>query len=181
MLVMAISATLAAVAIPTSTTTIDEFRARSAARHVAQRIARLRADAVKRSSFVGLRFVATGTDYSYATYVDGNNNGIRTAEIAAGVDPQVNGPEMLAWNFPGIRFGIAVGIPDADNHPVSTQDGVRIGSARILSMNPDGSATPGTLYIVSPKGAQYAVRVLGATARTRVLKFDRASNRWTDQ
>jgi prepilin-type N-terminal cleavage/methylation domain-containing protein len=181
MFAMAIAATLAAVAIPVSTTTLDDFRARSAARHVAQRIARLRAEAVKRSSFVGLRFVASGSDYSYATYADGNHNGIRSADVASGADPRLNSPELLAWNFPGIRFGIAPGIPDADNQPVSSQDGVRIGSARILSMNPDGSATPGTVYIVSLKGAQYAVRVLGATGRTRVLKFDRISNRWVEQ
>jgi len=72
-------------------------------------------------------------------------------------------------------------VPDADNQPVTSSDGVRIGSARILSLNPNGSATPGTLYIVSAHGAQYAVRVLGATGRTRVLKFDRVSNRWVDQ
>lgn len=178
---VAITGTLAAVAIPVSASTVDEFRARSAARHVAQQIARLRAEAVKRSAFVGLRFVAAGSDYSYATYVDGNANGIRTADIIGGADPRLTEPEMLTWNFPGVRFGIAPGVPDADNQVVTSPDGVRIGSARILSLNPNGSATPGTLYVVSARGAQYAVRVLGATGRARVLKFDRATNRWGEQ
>ena len=179
--VLSITATLAAVAIPVSTSTMDEFRARSAARHVAQQIARLRLDAVKRSSSVGLRFVADGTDYRYTAYVDGNANGIRSADIADGADAPLGGPEMLAWNFPGVQFGIAPGVPDVDGHAVASPDGVRIGSARILSLNPLGSATPGTLYLSSARGAQYAVRVLGATGRTRVLKFDRMSNRWIEQ
>ena len=181
MLVLALAATLAVVAIPVSTTTLDEFRARSAARHLAQHVARLRTEAVKRSTFVGLRFTANGSDYSYASYVDGNGNGVRTADITSGADPQTRGAEMLAWNFPGIRFGIGPGIPDADGQPVTSPDGVRIGSARILSLNPNGSATSGTLYLMSAHGAQYAVRVLGATGRTRVLKFDRVTNRWIAQ
>jgi prepilin-type N-terminal cleavage/methylation domain-containing protein len=179
--VVAITTTLVAVAIPVSTSTMDDFRARSAARYFGQQIARLRVEAVKRSSFVGLRFVPNGADYNFATYTDGNGNGIRSADITAGADPRVSGPEALAWNFPGVRFGIAPGVPDADNQAVTSTDGVRIGSARILSLSPNGSATPGTLYITSAHGAQYAVRVLGATGRARVLKFDRTKSQWIEQ
>lgn len=179
--VVSITGTLAAVAIPVSTSAVDEFRARSAARHVAQQVARLRAEAVKRSAFVGLQFVADGGDYRYTSYVDGNANGIRTADITSGADPRVREPEMLGWNFPGVTFGIAAGVPDADNQAVTSPDGVRIGSAHILSLSPNGSATPGTLYVMSVHGAQYAVRVLGATGRARVLKFDRSTNRWVEQ
>jgi len=178
---VALAATLAAISIPVSTTTLDEFRGRAAARHVAQQVARLRSEAIKRSAFVGLRFVASGSDYSYAAYADGNDNGVRAADIVSGADAPLNTPEMLTWNFPGVHFGIAPGLPDADNQVVTSQDGVRIGSARILSLNPNGSATSGTLYILSARGAQFAVRVLGATGRTRVLEFDRLSNRWVAQ
>jgi prepilin-type N-terminal cleavage/methylation domain-containing protein len=178
---VALSATLAAVAVPVSTTTIDGFRARAAARHVAQQVARLRTEAVKRSAFVGLRFVARGADETYAAYVDGNGNGIRAADISSGADTPLNPPAVLSWNFPGVRFGLAPGVPDVDGHPATSLDGIGIGTARILSLNPNGSATPGTLYVVSPHGAAYAVRVLGATGRTRVLKFDRLSNTWVNQ
>ena len=178
---VALAATLAAISVPVSSTALDEFRGRAAARHMAQQVARLRTEAIKRSVFVGLRFVASGPDYSYAAYNDGNANGVRSADITSGADPSLSPPAMLTWNFPGVRFGIALGIPDADGQPATSQDGVRIGSARILSLNPNGSATPGTLYIVSAHGAQFAVRVLGPTGRTRVLKFERVSNRWVEQ
>jgi hypothetical protein len=54
---------------------------------------------------------------------------------------------------------------------------VRIGAARILTMSPDGTATSGTLY-VQGRRAQYAVRVLGATGRTRVFKYDTGARTW---
>ena len=51
-----------------------------------------------------------------------------------------------------------------------------IGPAKILTMSPDGTATSGTLYLRGAR-SQYAVRVLGATGRTRVLKYDRGLDR----
>ena len=59
-------------------------------------------------------------------------------------------------------------------------DGVRIGSARILTMSPDGTATSGTLFLEGRR-AQYAVRVLGATGRTRVLKYDSGQRTWINR
>jgi hypothetical protein len=59
----------------------------------------------------------------------------------------------------------------------SDSDGIRVGSSRILTLGPDGTATSGTLYLHGRRG-QYAVRVLGATGRTRVLRFDTGTGRW---
>jgi len=79
-----------------------------------------------------------------------------------------------------VRFGLADSVPDADGLRGTGTDGVRIGSARILTMSPDGTATSGTLYLQG-KRAQYAVRVLGATGRTRVLAFDRGRQAWINR
>jgi prepilin-type N-terminal cleavage/methylation domain-containing protein len=181
MFVMAVAGTLAAIAVPATTRALDDFRTRSAARYMAQQIARARTEAIKRSAFVGLRFMPVGVDYAYATYVDGNADGIRAADVADGTDLPLASAERLAWHFAGVRFGIAPGVPDADNRPVSSGDGVHVGSSRILSISPNGSATPGTLYIVSAQATQYAVRVLGATGRARVLKYDRQTRQWIEQ
>jgi hypothetical protein len=56
-------------------------------------------------------------------------------------------------------------------------DGVRIGTAGILSMISDGTATSGTLYIRGRR-RQYAVRVLGVTGRTRVLQYSPGDRSW---
>ena len=69
-------------------------------------------------------------------------------------------------------------VPDIDGARITADsDGIRVGSSRILTLGPDGTATSGTLYLHGRRG-QYAVRVLGATGRTRVLRFDTGTGRW---
>jgi type II secretory pathway pseudopilin PulG len=178
MLALAIAVTLSAVAIPELAQALDDLTAGAAARDLALQLARVRADAVRQSTFVGLRFTASGADYAYTVVTDGNRNGIRTADITSGVDRAAGPPDMLGWHFKGVRFGLAPGVPDADMATGTSTDGVRVGTSRILSMNPDGSSSSGTLYVAGRRGAQYAVRILAATGRVRVLKYDAAASRW---
>ena len=177
---VAIGGTLAAIAIPQSLRALDDFRTRAAARYVAQRLTTARFDAIKRSNAHGLRFEADAGDYRMSTVADGNGNGLRTTDVQRGVDRILTEPETLATHFAGVTFGIAEGVPDVDGAPAGSADGVRIGSSRLLALNADGTATPGTLYMRSTNRAQYAVRVLGSTGRIRVLRFDAALRRWTD-
>ncbi len=58
-------------------------------------------------------------------------------------------------------------------------DPVRLGSANTLTFSPLGTATSGTIFFRSRTGRQYAVRVLGATGRTRVLEFRHETKSWT--
>jgi hypothetical protein len=93
------------------------------------------------------------------------------------VDVPTATSRQLASDFRGVHFGLAIGISDVDGIRNSNSDGVRIGTARILTLSPDGTATSGTLYLQGGH-AQYAVRVLGATGRTRVLKYESGSRSW---
>ena len=70
--------------------------------------------------------------------------------------------------------------PDADNVSGSGTDGVRIGTARIATMSPDGTATAGTLYLHGRR-SQFAVRILGTTGRMRVLQYKPASRTWVER
>jgi hypothetical protein len=106
---------------------------------------------------------------------------VRTPEIATGADPPLSGEERLADHFAGVRFLLAAGVPDLDGDlRLDDTEGVRIGSPRILTLSPDGTATSGTVYIHGRRG-QFAVRVLGATARTRVYKYHMGVGRWIAQ
>jgi type II secretory pathway pseudopilin PulG len=178
--VVATAGTLAVLAVPFSLRALDDFQTRSAARHLAQRIGSARFDAIRRSTAHGLRFVPGPTDYMMTTVEDGNRNGLRTSELASGVDRVLGEPERIDAHFRGVSFGFHEGVPDADGHPAGTSDGVRIGTSRLLAVNPDGTATSGTLYLRGPGRSQYAVRVLGITGRVRILKFDAMRYRWTD-
>ena len=178
LLCVAISATFLGIAVPLATSALDEMRTAMAARYVAGRILAARLDALQRSTCVGFQFEASGSDYSFATYVDGNQNGIRTTEIASGIDPIGLMGERLGDRFSGVRFGLAESVPDLDGvRQLTDSDGIRVGSPRILTLSPDGTASSGTVYIRGSR-AQYAVRILGATARTRVFQYQRGADRW---
>jgi hypothetical protein len=153
------------------------MRARAAARYLSGRIATARLGAINRSQAVGLRFLLSSPDYEFSSYIDGNGNGLRTADILSGVDTSLGPARQLGSDFRGVHFGLTIGIPDVDGLRNAAADGVRIGTARILTVSPDGTATSGTLYVQGAH-AQYTVRVLGATGRTRVLKYEPGSQSW---
>jgi prepilin-type N-terminal cleavage/methylation domain-containing protein len=179
LLTIAVAATLAGIAVPLTSSTVEAVRAAGAARHLAARIAMVRIDAVRRSTTLALKFEAEAADYFYTLHADMNGNGVRTTEIARGVDATLASAERLRTSYPGVVFGLLPGIPDLDGVQGNT-DGVRIGTARILSLTPNGSATSGTLYLHGRRN-QYAVRVFGATGRVRIFEYDTGANRWNSR
>jgi len=154
-------------------------RAIGAARYLAALLRRERIEAVRSGRICGLHFDDDGSAIGFAQVVDGNGNGLRSAEIAAGVDP-TRGPRVrLADAFAGVRFAIAADVPSIDGGAglAAGADPIRLGSS-ILAFAPAGSATSGTLYLASADGQQFGVRILGATGRVRIFEFDRATRRW---
>jgi prepilin-type N-terminal cleavage/methylation domain-containing protein len=177
-LTLAIVATISGIALPLTATALDEVRTAMGARYLEARIFSARMQAIRRSARVALRFVPEADDFRFAEYADGNGNGVRTAEIAAGLDVEIAPGRLLRDSFSGVKFGLQGSVPDVDGvRTAERSDGVRVGSARILSLGPDGTATSGTLYLHGRR-SQYAVRVLGATGRTRLLRFDPGSGQW---
>jgi hypothetical protein len=178
--VAGLGTTLAAIAIPQTLTGLDDYRAAGAARYVAARFQRTRMLAITRSATTAMRFTAVGTSYSFAEYVDGNSNGVLAREIQSGVDRPVGPSEQLSQQFTGVDFGTLPGLPAIDaGGSAPGSDPIRLGSANSASFSPLGSATAGTVYILGRGGAQYAVRIFGETGKTRLLKFDRRTNRWS--
>lgn len=178
--VVAIAGTLAAIAVSYSLRALDDFQTRSAARYLAQRIASTRIDAIRRSTAHALRFSSSLSDATFTLVADGNRNGVRSAELASGVDRVLGEPERIDSHFEGVSFGFHDGVPDVDGHAAGSSDGVRIGSSRLLVVYPDGTSSSGTVYLRGRGRSQYAVRVLGVTGRVRVLRFDVTRQRWAE-
>lgn len=172
-------ATLSSVAIPQVLTGLDDFRSAGAARHIAARLQRARMDAVVRSTDVGLQVTLTAGGYSYAVYVDGNRNGVRTTDISRGIDKRLVAPEQLFDQFSGVDFGAIPGLPAVDpgGTPPGT-DPIRLGSGNMATFAASGTSSSGSLYIRGGRNTQYVVRIYGQTGKTRVLKFDARSRQW---
>jgi len=179
MLVVGFIGAVAGISVPAVASTIEEIRAAAAARHVAARIADLRIEAVRRSSTVGLRFDLQGADYAFTPFLDTNGNGLRAADVTNGFDVALGRTERLDEHVADTGIGLLPGLPDL-NGATGNTDGLRIGASSFLSMSPNGSCTGGTLYIHGRR-SQFAVRVLGATGRVRLFRYDTGSRRWITQ
>jgi hypothetical protein len=180
-LATAVAAVLLALAIAPTGPLARQARGEGAARFIATRVRALRAEAVSSGRTTGLWFERTAEGAIVLRAVaDGNANGIRRADIISGLDPPLGAPMRIDEAFPGVRFAVAQPLPGIDGSEdlAAGSDPIRLGTSDILSCTPTGTATPGTVYLSGPDGAPWAVRVLGATARTRILTFDAGRNTW---
>lgn len=169
---LALVALLSAIAIPQVLVSIDASRAFGAARFVSSRLMLARMMAVQRTAAVAIRFDADGRGYRMSIYQDGNRNGVRTRDIDLEIDRQVDQPVRLFELFPGVDFGLVV-----DGQALNP---VQLGGTTLMSFTPAGTASSGSVYIRGRDGSQYAVRVLGVTGRTRLLKYDERRQQWSE-
>lgn len=170
---------VAAMAVPLVLYSAEQARTAAAARYLAGRIAVARMEAVKRSAYVALRIERHDGHYHFGTYVDGNGNGVRSADIARKIDFSLAPAELLENHFSGVTFGLHEGVlPVTPDESLAGGDPIRLGRSDLLSFSPLGSATSGTLYIRGEGKQQFAVRVLGVTGRVSVLRFDFPNRRW---
>jgi hypothetical protein len=171
---------VSAIAVPQVDRIVDHWRTRGAAFFTGSRVALTRMRAVQRNVNVGLRFVPAGAAYSMRAYADGNGNGVRAADIASGADPAIDGADRLDQLFPGVTFGFVPGARLIDGTEAADgDDPIRLGAGNTLVFSPAGTATSGTLYLRGRGRWQYAVVILGATGRTRVLRFEPSSGSWS--
>jgi type II secretory pathway pseudopilin PulG len=168
--VLALSGLLMAMTIPTLLASVDRSRGLAAARYLGARMALARANAVRRSAVIALRFEPGPRGTTFTVVQDGNGNGIRTRDIQAAIDRVIEGPVLIADFFPGVEIGL---IPQAP-----APEAVQLSGSSILSFTPSGTATSGSIYLRGKDGTQWAVRILGVTARTRVLRFEPTTRVW---
>ena len=180
MTTLAVVLVLAAMALPITDRLRQEGQARGAAFAVAARCGRVRFQAVHRAARVGMRFTADAGSWVVQSFVDGDWDGVRAADISSGRDPAIDEPLPVEALFPGARFGYVAGCPFIDGSAVPDgSNPIRLGTSRMLVFTPDGAASGGTIYVRGGALASgYAVVVLAATGRTRLLRCRPGSGVW---
>ena len=173
MLVVGLAAVISAAAIPQALASVERSRAKAASRYLSSRMAVARAQAVSQGAAIALRFDATSSGITFTPFADGNRNGVLTRDIRDGVDRQIAPPARLGDLF--AHVAIALSVPAPGGNPVQLS-----GGSMLLSFTPVGTATGGSIYIRGGDGSQYAIRILGATARTRLQEYDEARHVWLD-
>ena len=177
--VVGLVATVSGAAVPQIVSALDDYRAAAAARYVSTRMQRARMEAITRGREVALEFTQVAAGYRFTTCVDGNQNGVLTREIRTGTDPCIASPERLGDHFTGVEFGVQPALPpvDAGSAPPGN-DPIRLGASNLASFSAAGTATSGSVFILGRRRTQYVVRIFGATARVRVLRFDERARFW---
>jgi type II secretory pathway pseudopilin PulG len=179
MFVLALGLTTGVVAVPQLLNVVEDVKAAGAVRYVATRLRQARMEAIVRSADVGWRFVAGHGGFTYAPYIDGNGNGVRTRDIQDGIDLPIGALERVTDRFAGVDFGIVPGLPPIDpGATVPGTDPIKLASSNILTFTALGTSSSGSLYVRGRRDTQYVIRILGETGRVHVLKFDSRSRTW---
>lgn len=171
---------LSAFAAPLTTRTVDELGGRNAAAYLAAelRLARLLASSSRRTTALVFDRTSVGR-WVVKLCSDGNGNGVRRAEIARNIDG-CQGEHDIGARFSGTTLAVLDGIPGPDQEAMSA-DPVRFGTSDMASCSPDGGCTPGTVFVQSRHGSQFAARLGSMTGRARVLRYERATRRWSTE
>ena len=179
-LALALILILASIAVPNLRAYSQEVQLMGAAQAFRGQFREAYSIAIKRNVQTAIRFETGPGGPTYSIYVDGNRNGVLSADIAAGRDRRIAGPRPLDAGLAGVRVGINPGVPaiPPDSGTLDPADPSRFGRSNMLSFSPMGTATPGTFYLAGDS-AQAAVRVTPESARVRIL-FCRG-RRWVER
>ena len=159
-------------------------RVRAAAAEVASAMRTAKSFAIAHSANVGLKFrrLPDGA-VVWTLYRDGDGDGVLSADIASGVDPEVAPQQRLAHFDRGVGFGFPPGpAPRDPSRPARRLDGLddplRFNNSDIAAFDPLGGSTPGSAYVTDGYSELAVVRVLATTGRVRVMVYDRRSESW---
>lgn len=126
-----------------------------------------------------LAFAAEDDRLAWTLLEDGDGDGVRRRDLAAGDDRALRGPVWLDGLHPGVAPGRPPGVPGVSGSG-SGADGVAFGRSSMLSFAPDGAASSGTLYLRSRRGARRAaaLRVYGPTGRVSLWWWEADGEGW---
>ena len=182
-IVLAIVAMSALLVVPPVLSLSSKMRVDLAAHELAGALAEAKSLARTRSAYVGLKLEVEDHRVAFACFRDGNGNGVRSADIERGIDPQVTPLRFFAHLGPRVSLGFPPGVAPRDPDDASRRldrlgDPIRFGDADLASFGPLGTSTPGTLYVTDGRRELIAVRVVGMTGKVRILRWDPAADRW---
>ena len=178
--VLAILGILLCIALPAFANYRRRNSVIAASRELEATLRVVRSRAIARSAYAGIKFTGDGGAWSFAVHDDGDNDGIRNDDIRNGVDPIAVPAAPLMPQLQVARIGLlpyAIKDPDGDPLPPSNSP-VAFGSSTICSFSPTGAGTPGSIYVTDDLGVLYCIRVLGASGRIRVLRYDAPKKKW---
>lgn len=184
LIVLAVAGLVTAVSIPAFLSAWGGAVGHLAAAEVATAFRTARTLSNLHAERLGIKFrVDPGGFVTWTVHRDGDGDGIRSDDIARGIDPQLGPARRLAHVGRKIRFGFPPGRAPRDPDRPSRRldrldDPIRFNRSDIASFSPFEGSTPGTAYLTDSAGRLWGVRITGRTGRVRVMRYDTVSERW---
>lgn len=175
---VALIATVTSLATPLVVHARDDQEGRSAATFLAGQFRLARQQAILTGRNTALVFDLRDAEWTFVMCADGDADGVSRSDIAARIDTCGGSAQPLASWFSRASIHRASAVPDLSGNT----DGavVAFGSSRMASFSPLGTASSGSVTIMTRGGRHYAVRVAGVTGRVRVWRFMPESRRWRE-
>lgn len=141
-----------------------------------------RSRAIARGVNCGMKFHQIQGRWFFSVYEDGDRDGVRNDDIKKGKDKRIASPRTVFRHDGIIDIGLLdIPIKDPDGDPLGpNKSPVAFNRSGICSFSPYGESTPGTIYLTDGGRDLWAVRVYGATAKMRVLHYDRGASKWRE-
>ena len=181
---LVVIAIAAALGVPELFRSSERLRLALGAGEIASSLRMARLYALRHSANVAIKF-ATAADgvVTYALFRDDDGDGVRTADIEGGVDPQVEPWRPLDNLGRGVGFGFPPGALPPDpttGRPIggSRDDPIRFNSSNLASFSAAGTSTPGSLYLTDGRRGLIVVRVTNRSGRVRTLRWEAELAAW---
>jgi Tfp pilus assembly protein FimT len=175
---VALVATVTGLGAPLVVHARDDNDGRQAALFLAGQMRLARQQAVLTGRHTAIVFDLVANAWQFSVCVDEDGDGVLRSDIAAGVDRCQSAPQPLASWFSRTSIHRASAVPDLSGNT----DGavVAFGTARMASFSPLGTASSGSLTIMTRGGRHFAIRVAGVTGRVRLWRFLPEARRWQE-
>lgn len=175
--IVAILGLIIGIALPNFTRMRNRMALRAAAGELRSVFHLVRMQSISRGANRGVKFLQIAGQWHFIVYEDGDRDGVRNDDIKKAIDTPQSPPRVVFREARNVTIGlIDVAVKDADGDPVKSP--VMFNQSTICSFSPIGEATPGTIYITNGQGDLWCVRVYGASAKIRTLRYDREKKKW---
>jgi prepilin-type N-terminal cleavage/methylation domain-containing protein len=180
MVTVALAGLAAAVAMPNLAETRRAGDLHRLAKQVYADAMNCRMEALTSCRNVGLVFAESNGRWFYTQVADSNNDGVSREDFERGVDKPLGPRVWLEFLSAGTHVGVPPDwrVPDPSGGGLLPEEGLRIGSSRIISFSRAGHATPSTIYFNDGKDRMLAIRTNGELGRTRTLLWRRGWEQW---
>lgn len=169
--VIAIVGLMVAISIPSLHQISRKRELRAASAELRAIFRKVRSRAVARGSNSGVKFRMIDGAWHYGFFDDGDGDGVMNDDIASGIDPVVTPFRSVFGSAGKVRIGLPdISVRDGETGELVSPDAapVRFNRSTICSFSPNGSATPGSIYLTDGAHGAAAVVVYGATGKVRM-------------